>query len=59
MKKIYKIGKTIYGAYSNGGQGLDMNAIGSLAKDGLDIINNDLGGIDLNKITKGFGKFFK
>ena len=69
IKKIFKIGQQIAGAYSQGGQGLNMNLIGNIARDGMDIINNDLGGLnlndfgqlgkDLNQFGKNFGRFFK
>ena len=60
VKKIFNIGKKLYDAQAHGG--ININVIKDVAKDGLDIINKDLGGVNLNDLKHlggHFSKFFK
>lgn len=64
-KKIFKVGKDFHKLIKSEGS-LDPNLARAVIKDGMDIIQNDLGGLDMNdvkelgdKFKKGFGKFFK
>jgi hypothetical protein len=62
FKKVRNLGRQVMSEYNNyqAGGSLNIGNISSMARDGIDIINNDLGGIDMNKIGGFFkGKLFK
>ena len=61
FKKVTNIGKQILNEYNrmkNDGGAIDFNAVINIAKESIDVINNDLGGINLDKVAGGLNKLF-
>jgi hypothetical protein len=60
IKRLFNLGREIYEVQSS--DRIDFNRIGHIAREGLDIINNDLGGLHLNELgdqlKHGFSGFF-
>ncbi len=62
FNKVRTIGKQIMTEYNNiqAGGSVNINNIVNIARDSMDVINNDLGGLNLNKVGGFFkGKLFK